>query len=215
MSKEIVSAIDKVARKIGSSSNTFREDNLYYFNQCEEIRKFEIGLFWQRSIFFTLFILGCFAGIGAFYKSSTHLTFGISFFGFCCSLIWYFAGRASKFWQENWEQKTSNNPHMGEIFLKGTRQKKNFLLDALEYSPSRLAILLSLFVTICFGLISLFYGTIIFIGFSYTELLKVIHSTIIPENNYLSMLMLLTILLFPILIIILTCKSKPNKKDTN
>ncbi len=73
-----------------------------------DIRKFEIGLYWQRTAYFWALIAAAFAGFFAV-LSAEHMTdkafnaFALACIGFLFSVAWFLVNRGSKFWQENWE----------------------------------------------------------------------------------------------------------------
>lgn len=73
-----------------------------------DIRKFEIGLYWQRATYFWTLIAATFAGYFAV-LSAEHMVdkefnaFILACFGLVFSLAWFLTNRGSKFWQENWE----------------------------------------------------------------------------------------------------------------
>ena len=78
------------------------------FEHASDIRKFEIGLFWQRSLFFWGFIAAAFVAYAAIADATppdTDLLLAIAAFGFVCSVAWALANRGSKYWQESWEAK--------------------------------------------------------------------------------------------------------------
>jgi hypothetical protein len=75
-----------------------------------DIRKFEIGLYWQRATYFWALIAAAFAGyfavLAAEHMSVTDKGFNafvIACLGIIFSLSWFLANRGSKYWQENWE----------------------------------------------------------------------------------------------------------------
>lgn len=75
-----------------------------------DIRKFEIGLYWQRATYFWALIAVTFAGyfavLAAEHMSAIDKTFNafvIACVGLIFSLSWFLANRGSKYWQENWE----------------------------------------------------------------------------------------------------------------
>jgi hypothetical protein len=75
-----------------------------------DIRKFEIGLYWQRATYFWALIAVAFAGyfaiLAAEHMSEVDKTFNafvIACVGLIFSLSWFLANRGSKYWQENWE----------------------------------------------------------------------------------------------------------------
>lgn len=75
-----------------------------------DIRKFEIGLYWQRATYFWALIAVAFAGYFAV-LTAEHMSdadkgfnaFVIACLGLIFSLSWFLANRGSKYWQENWE----------------------------------------------------------------------------------------------------------------
>ena len=77
-------------------------------NLALDIRKFEIGLYWQRTAYFWALIAAAFAGyfaiLGATHlEDQKYLAFIISCVGLVFSFAWYLVNCGSKFWQENWE----------------------------------------------------------------------------------------------------------------
>lgn len=73
-----------------------------------DIRKFEIGLYWQRATYFWTLIAATFAGYFAVLSAEDMLNrkfnaFVLACFGLVFSLAWFLTNRGSKFWQENWE----------------------------------------------------------------------------------------------------------------
>lgn len=74
------------------------------FDTATDTRKFEIDLFWKRSLFFWGFIAAAFTG----YVLATNkpmLALAIACFGLVCSVVWTLSNRGSKYWQETWEAK--------------------------------------------------------------------------------------------------------------
>ena len=70
------------------------------FETASEVRKFEITLFWTRSLFFWGFIAAAFVAIAALKNDQATLSLLISEFGVVCSLAWTLGNRGSKYWQE-------------------------------------------------------------------------------------------------------------------
>ena len=180
--------------RINRLNNNHFEDNKYLFDLCVRVRELEIKLFWQRSLYFIAFIVATFSGIGIFYNSCERnylILWGISFFGYICSLIWFFASKGSKFWQENWEQKVAKDfkQKYSSIFTDIQPLMNKGILGAGRFSVSRLATLLSLVVTLVF----LCLQTIFVYNLQETKITKI--------------LLLLFCSLIPIIIIILTCTS--------
>ena len=72
-------------------------------NIATDTRKFEIDLFWKRSLFFWGFIAAAFAGYAT--VKDDLLALVLACFGLVCSGIWTLSNRGSKYWQEAWERK--------------------------------------------------------------------------------------------------------------
>lgn len=72
------------------------------FDTASDTRKFEIDLFWKRSLFFWGFIAAAFAGYALAAKM---LALVLACFGLVCSVVWTLGNRGSKYWQEAWEAK--------------------------------------------------------------------------------------------------------------
>lgn len=78
------------------------------YERAEQIRQFEIGLYWTRSTYFWAFIGATMAGYGAVKalpesEKSHQMCLIAAAMGFVFSVAWYFANRGSKQWHENWE----------------------------------------------------------------------------------------------------------------
>lgn len=119
------------------------------FNTSLDTRKFEIDLFWKRSLFFWGFIASAFIAFATLYKENSKYAIMIAGFGCICSLVWTLANRGSKFWQENWESKVSKyeDELVGSLFKDVEEvQNKFWALRARKYSVSKLAIALSDYV---------------------------------------------------------------------
>jgi hypothetical protein len=73
-----------------------------------DIRKFEIGLYWQRAAYFWALIAAAFAGYFAILSADKlvdkeYLAYIVSCIGFIFTWAWFLVNRGSKYWQENWE----------------------------------------------------------------------------------------------------------------
>lgn len=73
-----------------------------------DIRKFEIGLYWQRATYFWALIAAAFAGYFAIlgadnFDNKEFMAYVLSCIGFTFTWAWFQANRGSKYWQENWE----------------------------------------------------------------------------------------------------------------
>ncbi len=124
------------------------------FDVAADVRKFEIDLFWRRSIFFWGFIAASFIAYSAIATRSdapTELLIAVSSFGLVCSIAWTLANRASKFWQEAWEAKleTLEKDVLGiDLFKAKFTPTDWYFWGAHRYSVSRLAIALSDFTVL-------------------------------------------------------------------
>lgn len=92
------------------------------FDVAHENRKLEIGLFWQRSLFFWGFVASALVGYATAYEKNDVLTIALALFGFVCSIVWAAGNRGSKYWQEYWERKVNFYQHYatGNIFYDRT-----------------------------------------------------------------------------------------------
>lgn len=77
--------------------------------RAEQVRQFEIELYWKRSAYFWTFIALAFAGYGAIQVHGPRNLKGLDFLlanvGFVASVAWFLVNRGSKYWQEQWETK--------------------------------------------------------------------------------------------------------------
>lgn len=76
--------------------------------QALDIRKFEIGLYWQRAAYFWALIAAAFAGyfaiLGAEHlDEKNYLAYIVGCIGLLFTWAWFLVNRGSKYWQENWE----------------------------------------------------------------------------------------------------------------
>jgi len=126
------------------------------FDQAADVRKFEIGLFWQRSIFFWGFIAAAFIGYADLAKgeeTNSDLMITIACFGLVCSVAWTLLNRGSKYWQEAWEQKverTEKKVLSERLYFneEPVEIEKGWWLRARRYSVSKLVIALSDFTAL-------------------------------------------------------------------
>lgn len=82
------------------------EDSIRILEYANDVRKFEIGLFWQRSLFFWGFTTTAIVAYGAAYQTqSRNLEFAVACIGFVCGFIWTLVNRSSAYWQRVWERK--------------------------------------------------------------------------------------------------------------
>lgn len=117
-----------------------------------DTRKFEIDLFWKRSLFFWGFIAATFVAYSSFKENPSKLALVVANFGMICSFAWTLVNRGSKYWQENWEQHVDEleRKTIDPLFKDTKPQKTNtyFWLMSRQYSVSKIAIALSDYVTI-------------------------------------------------------------------
>jgi len=134
-----------------------------------DIRKFEIELYWKRATYFWSFIAAAFTAYGATYDKVELLRF--QFLSICIGLVFsvafYLVNRASKFWQENWEQHTDymEDSIIGKLYKITLPQSEceDFFkpLERYSTSVSKINILLSLFIVVIW--------TILYINFIWTR----------------------------------------------
>jgi hypothetical protein len=116
------------------------------FDTASDIRKFEIELFWKRSLFFWGFIAAAFVAVATLKNEQPILSLLISEFGIVCSLAWTLGNRGSKYWQEQWEAKIEHveNYVTGPLFNREEPEKvEGSWLRGRRYSVSRLTIAVS------------------------------------------------------------------------
>lgn len=126
-----------------------------------DIRKFEIGLYWQRAAYFWALIAAAFAGYFAILSAEKlvdkeYLAYILSCIGLIFTWAWFLVNRGSKYWQENWE----NHVDMLEDEIVGPLYKtilhrpanRNFLetyfLGPQAISVSKVNLIVSIF-TLC------------------------------------------------------------------
>jgi hypothetical protein len=119
---------------------------------ASEMRKFEIGLLWQRSLFFWGFIGASFIAYAQF-REMEEINFAaiIGGFGLVCSAAWTLQNRGSKYWQEAWEQKVQavETDVLGiPLFSNPEPREEKGFWGAKRFSVSGLLIALSDFSTL-------------------------------------------------------------------
>jgi hypothetical protein len=129
------------------------------FDVAVDTRKFEIQLFWNRSIFFWGFIASAFVGYAALHKLGSDLSVVVACFGAVCSVAWTLVNRGSKYWQEAWETKVERlEPSATDALFSAEESeqiRKGCWLRGRRYSVSKLAIALSDYtVLLWFGIVS-------------------------------------------------------------
>lgn len=123
-----------------------------------DIRKFEIDLYWKRATYFWAFITAAFAGYGLVQKldepEKTFLSVIFACLGLVFSFGWFCVNRASKYWQENWENHVDilEDAVLGPLYKVVTEKKdesgflRRLVLGHQALSVSKINQLISLFV---------------------------------------------------------------------
>ena len=119
------------------------------YETAADIRKFEIGLFWQRAAYFWAFITVIY---GAYFKVFADVCgrqhgkiplLVLSALGLFFSFSWYLSSRASKHWQENWEL------HLDLLEDDITGPLYKTYLAKKTYSVSKINIVAGVIVSFC------------------------------------------------------------------
>lgn len=103
-----MTAEKKYRDSFGLGANLDRPKTESALQHALDIRKFEIGLYWQRATYFWTLIAATFAGYFAV-LSAEHMkdkdfnAYVLACVGLIFSLAWFLTNRGSKYWQENWE----------------------------------------------------------------------------------------------------------------
>jgi hypothetical protein len=129
------------------------------FDFAADVRKFEIGLFWQRSLFFWGFITTAIAAYGAAYQSQNrNLQFAAAALGLVSALIWTLVNRGSLYWQRHWENSLVRlqEKALRQLIYGDEANKKIFIRQGWfwlpkHYSVSKLTIALSDFVVLAWS----------------------------------------------------------------
>jgi hypothetical protein len=133
--------------EVSKATTEQKEQILKY---AAEVREFEIGKFWQRSLFFWGFIGAAFVAYAQLFGKS-NLSFYVACFGIVCSVAWTLQNRGSKYWQEAWESKVESvEVDVLGVSLFANREPKQCkgIWGAQTFSVSKLAIALSDFTVL-------------------------------------------------------------------
>ncbi|MHB1956568.1 MAG: RipA family octameric membrane protein [Sulfobacillus sp.] len=130
-------------------------------NLALDIRKFEIGLYWQRAAYFWALIAVAFAGYFAVLSSDNladndYIAFIISCIGLIFAWAWFLVNQGSKFWQENWENHVDMleddvvGPLYKTILCRPTDRNfwKKYVFGPQSISVSRVNLFVSIFTVI-------------------------------------------------------------------
>ncbi len=89
---------------------------------AQDLRKFEIDLYWKRAAYFWTIIAAAFIGFGAAQQLSdrsakTDMSVVVACLGTTFSFAWFCINKGSKYWQTNWEQNVEmlENDEVGPI----------------------------------------------------------------------------------------------------
>lgn len=133
-----------------------KDDFRKAFDFAADVRKFEITLFWQRSLFFWGFITTTAAAFGATYQTHNRsLQFGAAVIGLVSTFLWTLVNRSSLYWQRHWEleliaiQKAAIKYEIyGDEANRRIRVEQGWFWKPLHYSVSKLLIAFSDFVVL-------------------------------------------------------------------
>lgn len=132
-----------------AKADLISQKNEKAFEIAVATRNFEIGLFWQRSLFFWGFIGAAFIGHAALRDANSNLSLVLACFGLVCSVAWSLVNRGSKYWQESWESKVDRTEDLvtGPLFkVEESPQDKGRWLSSRRYSVSKVTIALADYV---------------------------------------------------------------------
>lgn len=143
-------------------------------NKAHDIRKFEIELYWKRTLYFWGFQVVIFAGLVAAKTGNNpneFLSLIFSILGLMISVAWYFVNIGAKFWHENWElhidlleQEITGNLHKN-ILSYSDKKNDTYSVSRINTSVS-IGFLIVWFLIIVYELIYLFFSS------SYLSIIK-------------------------------------------
>jgi hypothetical protein len=133
-----------------------KDDFRKAFEFAADVRKFEIGLFWQRSLFFWGFITTTTVAYGAAYQThNRNLQFGAAVIGIVSAFLWTLVNRSSLYWQRHWElelvaiqRKAIDQEIYGDEANRRIGIEQGWFWKPLHYSLSKLLIAFSDFVVL-------------------------------------------------------------------
>jgi hypothetical protein len=136
-----------------------KDDLKKAFDFAADVRKFEIGLFWQRSLFFWGFITTATAAFGAAYQTSNrNLQFAVAAIGLTSAFVWTLVNRRSLYWQRHWEKELESLQKGAidyEIYGHEANRRitieQGWLWKPMHYSVSKLLLAFSDFVVLAWA----------------------------------------------------------------
>lgn len=134
--------------------------------EAQDVRKFEIDLYWKRTGFFWAFItiiytaffhvLCKYTECPGKYALFVPVISALSGLGFFFSVAWHLVNKGSKFWQENWEKHVSllEKSEIGplyDVFLnpKGTIRERLCPIKAFDFSVTKVNMWASFTMAFC------------------------------------------------------------------
>jgi hypothetical protein len=141
-----------------------------------DIRKFEIGLYWERAKYFWTLLIAAFSGYFLLAANDKYnLLFLVSSIGLVVSTGWYLVNRGSKHWQENWERHVDalEEDELGPLY-KTTIADEEFswwkLNAGYPYSVSKINQIVSLYVVVVW--FAFFVMSLLWLAFSFSSSLS-------------------------------------------
>jgi hypothetical protein len=131
-----------------------RQQNDRILEYAADVRKFEIGLFWTRSLFFWGFTTTALAAYGASYHiGSNNFQFAAACAGLVCGVSWSLVNRSSKYWHTVWERKVESRQNAAiddDLFSVAANPlvAENWFWGPKHYSVSKIAIAFSDFTVL-------------------------------------------------------------------
>ncbi len=171
--------IDNIFKGLNDKDSERKKALEKLLDRAYDVRKFEIGLFWQRALYFWGFIAASFTAyflVADKYSNSPHIKLMVSCMGFIFALSWLLVNRASTHWKENWEALVDKIEDELELplYKLNIRDSGNDIFDRKHYRISRINIIVCYFL--CFIWLMLLVSSIL-----ETEIVKTFNYLL---NNY-------------------------------
>lgn len=177
-------------KKVNSKRMRFKA-----LKEAQDIRKFEIELYWKRTGFFWAFITitytALFAVLCKYIECPSKYSFfipvisALSGLGFLFSVAWHMVNKGSKFWQKNWEthvsllEKSEIGP-LYDVFLNpnGSCKERWCPIKAFDFSVTKVNMWLS-FIMIILSFLS-WGGLLVFLFLKPNYTILTVLAVIIP-----------------------------------